>query len=846
MNQKLRSAFYVWLAAALVVTGTLTAVGSASLVTAAGFAGGDGTADNPYVIETPGDLYEWSADQSAYAGSHFRLAADIDFTGWDWITQPWTPIGNEALPFAGTFDGEGHVVRGLVINDAALASAGLFGRNTGEIRNVGVVDATVTGGSYTGALVGSNSGHVQGSYSTGIVSGANSVGGLVGANHTGGIVEHVYSTADASGDHGIGGLVGSNTSGAVVQHAFATGNVTGAMRVGGIAGLNDGASSLIQHVYATGNASGTVWDVGGIVGFIASGSLTQYVIATGEVSGPANSTGTLIGYSDSATITRGFWSNDGRTTGWYGQNYGYSSQLSGKTLAELQQEETYSGWPTFGDHWWMPEEPGLPQPRHSSSLQNVVSSIYLSDHRVLTLSGQLTSTVEGYKEPLDLHMVLLDADSNAITEAEWSPWAANADGSWQMTFDREELSPISGPLPDGSYKLRLWAEGSFQNTAVRQVDVIADTVQPDVLLEIADPAPAPAVTIDAAVNDAGSGLDVTKWAAGDRPASYFAAEGTVFTDTFDVTANGRYTVYAIDRAGNETIRTIDVTTFPPPPSDPVYLSDNADLRSLEVWSNGVLTPLTPDFQANTADYAAISTTNRVELRAAAAHPAAKVTVEGTTLGSDGRAIELVEGDNTFEIVVQAENGRRKSYRLTVTYKKPISFTDIAGHWAEPSILHAAERGLAQGFGDGTFRPDLPVTRAAFARMISNALQFEGSGALLHFADAEDIGDWAKQPVAQAAEAGVIVGYPDGYFRPDRAITRSEMAVMAARALDLPIVPGSAAGFADDEHIPSWASGAVRALREAGVLIGTGNDRFEPSAPATRAQTTVMLLRMFPE
>ncbi|WP_372339222.1 S-layer homology domain-containing protein [Cohnella sp. WQ 127256] len=61
--------------------------------------------------------------------------------------------------------------------------------------------------------------------------------------------------------------------------------------------------------------------------------------------------------------------------------------------------------------------------------------------------------------------------------------------------------------------------------------------------------------------------------------------------------------------------------------------------------------------------------------------------------------------------------------------------------------------------------------------------------------------WAKDAIAQAVQAGIIKGYGDGTFRPDAEITRTEMAVMIASALELAI-ESQTTGFADDKDIPS--------------------------------------------
>lgn len=67
--------------------------------------------------------------------------------------------------------------------------------------------------------------------------------------------------------------------------------------------------------------------------------------------------------------------------------------------------------------------------------------------------------------------------------------------------------------------------------------------------------------------------------------------------------------------------------------------------------------------------------------------------------------------------------------------------------------------------------------------------------------------------------------------------------MIARALQLPTENSASTGFADDADIPHWARGAVEVARQYGMIEGRGGNRFAPNATATRAEATVMLLRM---
>ncbi|PYI51516.1 cadherin-like beta sandwich domain-containing protein [Paenibacillus flagellatus] len=173
----------------------------------------------------------------------------------------------------------------------------------------------------------------------------------------------------------------------------------------------------------------------------------------------------------------------------------------------------------------------------------------------------------------------------------------------------------------------------------------------------------------------------------------------------------------------------------------------------------------------------------------------------------------------------------------------ITFRDTAGHWAEANIRQAVSAGFVAGYADGTFQPDRTVTRAEFAVMLTRALKLPPSGTAPTFADAEEFGDWSKEAIAQAAEAGIVKGYADGTFRPNAEVTRAEMAAMIAAAVNVSAPTGSATGFSDDELIPAWAKGAAAALRASGLLEGADDNRFDPLGQATRAEAVTLLLRI---
>jgi hypothetical protein len=176
---------------------------------------------------------------------------------------------------------------------------------------------------------------------------------------------------------------------------------------------------------------------------------------------------------------------------------------------------------------------------------------------------------------------------------------------------------------------------------------------------------------------------------------------------------------------------------------------------------------------------------------------------------------------------------------------PVSFQDVTGHWAEAMIKQAAGAGILEGYPDGSFQPDRAVTRAEFTAILVKALQLPETGAAAEsFADEAAIGEWAKKPIGLAQRLGIVSGYEDGSFRPQAEVTRAEMAVMAARALGLDAAgSGTGSGFADDRQIPAWAKGASAALKEAGLAEGKEGGIYAPAASTTRAEAVTLLQRM---
>lgn len=310
---------------------------------ASAFAGGTGTAENPYQIATGAQLAYLASSVNngeTYAGKNFVLTADIDLN-----KRPWTPIANTFSGvflsgsvyriFAGNLDGQGYTVSNVAIGSESAPFEsdvfGLFGATEGKISNLHLNTVSIHGiakdvpqlgiVSFAGGLVGYASGNVENCHVTGLNmtmttpdsgwAAAYWIGGLVGISEAKQIDEcSVVSgmITETSGKGSIGGLIGElgKASKITYSRADVTLNVTadsaGGADVGGFIGKGNGKSSpetVIRNCYATGDVTGGAY-TGGFAGGIWGLNIIN-CYATGNVSKAAASMASFVGTDASDT-----------------------------------------------------------------------------------------------------------------------------------------------------------------------------------------------------------------------------------------------------------------------------------------------------------------------------------------------------------------------------------------------------------------------------------------------------------------------------------------------------------------------------------------------------------------
>ena len=270
------------------------------------YAGGTGTAEDPYRIATAEQLLALSAavnDGSAggYYGACFALTEDLDLAGIE-----WQPIGqmdladqsNVSCMFMGVFDGQGHTISNMTFgSDYPIVGAGIFGMNLGEVKNLNAKNITVTCtdtfSNAVGAVVGYNMGMVHDVTLSGenSIAGVNCIGGIAGGNN--GAVYNCSvdgTTIRVLGDNAFpegrivqadvaecGGLVIGGSFGGSIDNCTAKGTVTAEgnepIALGGIAGcleMMDTVSNCTADVTITTVNGGHA--IGGLCGFGGSHS----------------------------------------------------------------------------------------------------------------------------------------------------------------------------------------------------------------------------------------------------------------------------------------------------------------------------------------------------------------------------------------------------------------------------------------------------------------------------------------------------------------------------------------------------------------------------------------------
>ena len=221
--------------------------------------------------------------------------------------------------------------------------------------------------------------------------------------------------------------------------------------------------------------------------------------------------------------------------------------------------------------------------------------------------------------------------------------------------------------------------------------------------------------------------------------------------------------------------------------------------------------------------------------------ASSTNSRSTVTDKNGKPVEVtVKPDGTYTF--KQPNGKVK---IEVTYKaveKPWNnpFSDVSeGDWYYEAVRFVHERDLMNGYSDGRFGPNDPLSRAQLAQILFNK---EGKPVVNYLLDFSDVANeaWYTEAVRWATSQGIVGGYGNGKFGPNDPITREQLAVMLWRYSGSPAATNKELHFNDESEISGFALEALRWAVESGILNGYGDGRLGPQGQATRAQVAQML------
>jgi hypothetical protein len=255
----------------------------------------------------------------------------------------FSPIGNEAQPFTGIFDGHDFTISNLTINRPTEDNLGFFGiiSSNADIINLKLKTTNVIGNSFVGIIAGKSFGMLDNLYGNGNITANNSyVGGITGENS--GFIQYCRSNVQIVGKEAYnGGIAGENLGS--IMYSRSIGKIQSAYIIGGLVGDNSG---LISNCYSRvdiiaddnyiGGLAGSNWETGNII--------NSY--STGLVKGAGYYQGGLVGFKhNSAKDSGSFW--DTETSDIYESVGG-----EGKTTSEMKDISTYllENW-DFTDIW---------------------------------------------------------------------------------------------------------------------------------------------------------------------------------------------------------------------------------------------------------------------------------------------------------------------------------------------------------------------------------------------------------------------------------------------------------------------------------------------------------------
>ena len=857
---------------------------------------GDGTEDSPYQISTAEQLYafaQWYNESAENllennTNTYAELTSNIDLnpnfiftkdgcTG-EGTPQEWKPIGlissnfSSQLPYLGEFDGNGHTISGLYINESSTTemAGGLFGYLAGYIHDVNLENSYINSKS---ACTGSFAGILEGKIEN------------CTAKAT------VYSDANANELNGTGGIVGNlnGTTSEVLGCTF-SGHVEAKSNpyMGGIVGEN--MYGYIADCTNNGTVTSSKWDkVGGIVGnnqipdssnepVEGKSAVIERCVNNGAISGPNDNSGDYVG----GIVGISSWS-------WEGDYFG--------TVRNCLNTGTITGCVSSGIVGYLEK---------ATNVENCLNTGTISGTPSGGIAGQQLSSCaikNSYYQEMDGLTAVgkLGGDGGSYTPAD------------NEKISDEVAKATSEQITSGEIAWRLNTEnGTKENSGIwsKNVDKLAKDF--DVAKACKVIFDFPESTEDVIVYTSDDGKVEIPDAAKDKVLTYqkngetkFFTEDTVVTEDITVTvAEKQLGVAPIFANNTDTISSADdkevVFTLNSEPVDGtifnIYSAETGgELVGKTSWSGTKLTVVLDSAPSNnTIYYVSMTTPTTTEsLRSqiivnayvrpssggsssgSSSSPTYPVTApsktengsitvspknakKGTTvtitvtpdkgytlealtvLDKDGKEIQLTKkNDIQYTFTMPASKVEVKATFVKEAEVSPFSDVSTTAYYYE-AVKWAREKGITGGIGNGLFGPNQPCTRAQIVTFLWRAAGSPEPKNMSSFTDVPADSYYAKA-VAWATENSITGGTGDGQFSPAATCTRAQSVTFLFRAIGKLV--DSKAEF-NDVLTDSYYANAVAWAVENGVTNGIGNGLFGPDNSCTRAQIVTFLYRAY--
>ena len=822
----------------LLPTAALASDGAWDGSTAAAFAGGTGTAEDPYQIANGAQLaYLASSVNSGetYTGKNFVLTANIDLNG-----LPWTPIANsfsDALLggsnyriFAGNFDGNGYTISKVSIGSETTPFEsdvfGLFGATEGKISNLNLDTVSIHGvakitSGYVigpaGGLVGYSAGSIENCHVTGLTMDMNAQdGGIAGAYWIGGLVGALDGTqlinecsvsgsiTENTGKGSIGGLIGELGKAAKITYSRSDVMVNvkadprGGADVGGFIGKGNGktdAETVIRNCYATGNVTGGAY-TGGFAGGLW-GLNIKNCYASGNVSQAAAAMASFVGTDASDQDYYGSITNcfaTGSVTGSSPFQYAFAEQSSATKRSEIT------------NCYFAEENSGIKK-QYESATEKPQDEMKNEAFAALLNKGDDSngwSFVNG--------QVLCGAEPADYSAVEAAMEAIPTD----LTVYTDESVAALNTAVDGVVRGKAFVSQANVNAMAQVIEDAIAALQ----YKGAD-----YTKVDEAIAKANA---LNK----DNYKDFSGVEAAVKAVVRDKSITEQSEVDAMAKAIEDAIAALEQK-----PSSGGGPSSGVFFPSYPVTipgktENGTVTVSTKNATSGSTVTITVKPDDGFKLD------------ELTVIDKNGNELKLTDkGNGKYTFTMPASKVEINASFVKKVEISPFSDVSTSAYYYK-AVKWAQKKGITGGIGNGLFGPNQPCTRAQIVTFLWRAA---GSPVVNYAMNMSDVpeGSYYAEAVRWALSEGIATGTTGNTFSPDSECTRAQAVAFLFRyaASEAVTLQELVSGFSDADSVPGYALPAMNWALAEEIVQGNGS-KLMPNDSCTRAQIVTFLFRAY--